>query len=121
MRAFALAALTLLACGSTFAQDTAAVKKEAEKAAAPSSEAPLPEKIRLADDPADAPVVTIRKHENGDTIEEYRQNGQLTMVKVTPPNGIPYTLLDTNGDGLLDRRDSEGPVGPVYYTLYRWN
>lgn len=43
------------------------------------------------------------------------------MVKVTTSAGITYTLLDTNGDGLLDRSDHDGPIGPVYYTLYKWN
>ncbi len=120
MRIPALTTLALFACGAAFAQAPAPAKNDEAKPA-PRAEAPLPEKVKLADDPATAPTVTIRKHDNGDTIEEYRQNGKLTMVKITPPNGIPYTLLDTNGDGLLDRRDSEGPVGPVYYTLYRWN
>lgn len=113
MRIPALLTLTLFACAAAAAQDAAPAKKDAA--------APLPAKVKLTQDPTDVPAVTIRKHENGDTIEEYRENGRLTMVKVTPPNGIPYTLLDTNGDGLLDRRDSDGPVGPVYYTLYRWN
>ena len=114
MRTLAFLTLGFFACATAFAQ-------EATPAETLAAEAPLPEKIRAADDPSNAPAVTIRKHENGDTIEEYRENGRLTMVKITPPNGIPYTLLDTNGDGLLDRRDSIGPVGPVYYTLYRWN
>ena len=122
MRIPALMFLSLFVCAAASAQEPVTAKKEAEKATTTQrGDAPLPEKIRLADDPATAPAVTIRKHDNGDTIEEYRENGKITMVKITPPNGIPYTLLDTNGDGLLDRRDSEGPVGPVYYTLYRWN
>ncbi|MCX7556195.1 DUF2782 domain-containing protein [Xanthomonadaceae bacterium JHOS43] len=119
MRALSLSFLTLFAFTAALAQDAAPAKTDADKPA-PAS-APLPEKIRSADDPSNAPTVTIRKHDNGDTIEEYRQNGKISMVKITPPNGIPYTLLDTNGDGLLDRRDSDGPIGPVYYTLYRWN
>lgn len=69
----------------------------------------------------DAPTVKIRSIDNGDTVEEYRVNGRLTMVKVRPRGGLPYTLIDTNGDGRLDRKDSEGPVAPVYWTLYEWN
>lgn len=90
-------------------------------AAAPPPDSTLPEKITLPPPPGDAPVVSIRSEENGDTVEEYRQNGQITMVKVRPARGVPYTLMDTNGDGRLDRSDSDAPVGPVYYTIYEWN
>lgn len=87
----------------------------------PPAEAPLPEKITLPPAPEEAPTVNIRQIDNGDTVEEYRQNGRLTMVKVTPKRGAPYTLLDSNGDGRLDRKDAEGPVAPVYWTLYEWD
>lgn len=70
---------------------------------------------------ASAPEVAIRKGANGDVVEEYRVNGVLFMVKVTPKRGPSYTLRDTNGDGRLDRRDSNAPVAPVYFTLYEWN
>ena len=33
---------------------------------------------------------------------EFRQNGRLYMVKVTPTSGPPYYIVDTNGDGSLD-------------------
>ncbi|TXH26933.1 MAG: DUF2782 domain-containing protein [Elusimicrobia bacterium] len=49
-------------------------------------------------DAALEPQVTIRKRE-GDTIEEHRINGRLYRVKVTPANGIPYWLIDRQGDG----------------------
>lgn len=90
-----------------------------DAAAAP--QAPLPEKITLPPPPEAEPTVNIRSIDNGDTVEEYFENGRLTMVKVTPRRGPAYTLLDSNGDGKLDRRDSEGPVAPVYWTLYEWN
>ena len=84
-------------------------------------EAPLPEKIVEPPPPDAAPAVSIRTDGSGDVVEEYRQNGRLYMVKVRPTTGIPYTLMDTNGDGRLDQDDSEGPIRPVYYTLYEWN
>ena len=87
----------------------------------PVAEPPLPEKIEAPPSPESAPTVSIRTLDSGDVVEEYRVNGQLYEVRVRPRVGIPYTLLDTNGDGRLDRRDSEGPVAPVYYTLYEWN
>ena len=42
-----------------------------------------------------------------DTVEEYRVNGQLYMVKVTPPGGIPYYLFDDVGNGDFTRRDAQ--------------
>ena len=87
----------------------------------PRQDAPLPEKIDTVPPPEDEPTVKIRAIDNGDTVEEYRVNGRLTMVKVRPRGGVPYTLVDANGDGRLDRKDAEGPVAPVYWTLYEWD
>lgn len=86
-----------------------------------SEEAPLPPKVELAPQPEDAPVVSIRRDEStGDVVEEYRQNGRIYMVKVTPQRGPSYSLIDTNGDGKLDKSDGEG-VRPVYWTIYEWD
>ena len=85
-------------------------------------EAPLPEKIVEPLPPEAEAAVSIRTDgRTGDVVEEYRQNGKLYMVKVRPERGIPYTLMDTNGDGRLDESDGDGPVRPVYYTLYEWD
>lgn len=51
-------------------------------------------------DDSNEPQVTIRRRD-GDTIEEYRVNGILTKVVVTPQYGLPYTLVDQKGDGTL--------------------
>lgn len=83
--------------------------------------APLPDKVLETPPPEAAPAVSIRTDGSGDVVEEYRQNGQIYMVKVRPKRGPPYTLLDTNGDGRLDSHDGEGPVRPVYWTLYEWD
>jgi len=61
---------------------------------------------------------SVRTEDNGDVIEEYRVAGQLRIVKVTPPRGPAYYLIDDNGDGRLDR--GKGEVQPVYYKLYGW-
>lgn len=84
-------------------------------------DAPMPEKIELPPDPGTAPTVVIRKIDNGDVVEEYRQDGRLTMIRVKPLRGPAYTVHDANGDGRLDRKDIEGPVAPVYWTLYEWD
>ena len=83
---------------------------------------PIPDKIPPPATDEGAPTVTIRATESGDRVEEYRQNGQVYMVRVTPKNGIPYTLYDDNKDGRLDRSDAEkNDISPVYYTIYEWN
>ena len=54
------------------------------------------------------PEITIRPGPEG-TITEYRVNGELYMIKVTPAaRGFPsYYLVDTDGDGRLDTRRAE--------------
>ncbi|MCX8016485.1 MAG: DUF2782 domain-containing protein [Rhodocyclaceae bacterium] len=52
----------------------------------------------------DEPQVTIRKR-GEDRIEEYRMNGKLYMIKVTPAHGVPYYLVDPKGDGGFVREE----------------
>jgi hypothetical protein len=40
-----------------------------------------------------------------DKVEEYRVNGKLYMMKVTPPHGKPYYLIDREGKGAWARQD----------------
>jgi hypothetical protein len=72
-------------------------------------------------DLADAQVA-VRTEPNGDVIEEYRVANQLRMVKVTPSRGVPYYLMDENGDGRLDHSKGAGEkdISPVYWKLYGW-
>lgn len=51
------------------------------------------------------PQVTITKR-GEDKVEEFRMSGKLYMMKVTPPDGVSYYLLDNNGDGSWVRQDS---------------
>ena len=92
-------------------------------AAAVRDDVPVPEKIPSPPSEQTEPTVSIRTGENGDRIEEYRLNGQVTMVRVTPQRGPTYTLVDSNGDGRLDEVDAEpnGGIAPVYWTVYEWN
>lgn len=64
---------------------------------------PPPEGLNL--DPALEPEVTIVKR-GDDRVEEYRIRGRLFMVKVTPPHGKPYYLIDEKGDGRWTRQES---------------
>ncbi len=56
-------------------------------------------------DPALEPQVTITKR-GEDRVEEFRVNGKLYMLKVTPPNGPSYYLIDERGDGKMTRQES---------------
>ena len=86
------------------------------------------EGVKAVVEPAPAPdeatpeeaTITSRVGENGDRVEEMRMNGRITMVKVTPKRGKPYYFVDSNGDGKIDRKDSDSNVAPVYFKLYEW-
>ena len=66
----------------------------------------------------DEPAVRIPVQE-GDKVEETRVGGRVVMLKVTPPNGKPYYLVDPSGTGSWLRRDSldDGlrvPLWPIH-------
>lgn len=68
---------------------------------------PIPEPPPPPPGLADAdmePQVTIRKR-GEDKVEEYRMNGKLYMIKVTPPHGTSYYLVDPKGDGGFVREE----------------
>ncbi|UPG90767.1 DUF2782 domain-containing protein [Luteibacter aegosomaticola] len=65
-----------------------------------------------------APQVTVHT-EGTDTVEEYRTAGRLTMIRVTPKNGVPYTVM-ANENGKLVRDSGTRNVSPVYYKVYEW-
>jgi hypothetical protein len=58
----------------------------------------------IANDPELQPQVTVTRRDN-ETVEEYRVNGRVTMVKVTPRHGHPYFLM-ADANGALTRRES---------------
>jgi hypothetical protein len=116
----------LLLAALLAAPAAAALAQDAAPATAPRDatvEAPIAPKLQHPDAAAadTAPSVRISTGENGDRIEEYRVNGRLTMVKITPLRGPAYWLHDTDGDGRLDGSDRSQPVAPVYWTLFEWN
>jgi hypothetical protein len=82
------------------AQPTAAPPPQLE----PLPEAP-PAPPAVAADPELKPQVTTIEREN-ETVEEYRVNGKLSMVKVTPRHGRPYYLIADARTGAFVRRDS---------------
>ena len=82
---------------------------------------PLPEPPPPPPMPVDAPAVRIPVHE-GDKIEEMRQGGRVVALKVTPPNGPTYYLVDTTGNGNWMRRDSlDDGVRVPMWPIYTWD
>ena len=67
------------------------------------------------------PEVTILQKEDS-TVEEYRVNGRLYMVKITPSAGVPYYLMDRDGDGMMEFRTSKlgDDVVVPQWVLFEW-
>jgi hypothetical protein len=71
-------------------------------------------------DPANEPQVTILKRGN-DLVEEYRIRGRLYMVKVTPPHGRPYYMIDQKGDGTFVRQDNyDSGIRPPMWVIFQF-
>ncbi|MBU3058666.1 DUF2782 domain-containing protein [Pseudomonas indica] len=65
------------------------------------------------------PDVTIRQ-EGDKTIEEYRVNGFLYAIKVTPKGGKPYFLVRADGsDGNFVRSDQPDMLIPAW-EIFKW-
>ncbi|SRR5574340_775805 len=71
-------------------------------------------------DPALEPQVTITKR-GADTVEEYRIAGKLYMIKVTPPTGVSYYMIDERGDGKFSRQDSfDTGIRPPMWVIHQF-
>lgn len=102
-------------------------------AQAQSQARPLPPGSRPLEEPppmpaatpeADAalqPQVTIRREEDKE-IAEYRMNGRLYMIRITPKGGKPYTMVDPKGDGTFVRHDNtlSPHLSVPQWTLLEW-
>lgn len=80
----------------------------------PLPEAPPPPEGMEGENPE--PEVTITKR-GEDTVEEYRINGNLYMMKVTPKVGAPYYL--TKDDSNAGWARSEGDIAPTV-SIPKW-
>jgi hypothetical protein len=71
-------------------------------------------------DPALEPQVTILKR-GTDTVEEYRINGRLYMIKVTPARGKPYYMVDQMGNGAFARQDNyDSGIRPPMWVIIQF-
>ena len=86
---------------------TALPVSAADRAAAPKDLQPLPEPPApppgMQDDSLEPQVTILKRGE--EQVEEYRMNGRLYMLKVTPPHGVSYYLIDQRGDGQFSRQE----------------
>jgi len=94
--------IIILACLSVFATGSAA-RTPTDSERLPQ---PLPPPDLVEHDEGMEPEITIIQNEDS-TIEEYRANGRVYMVKVTPFIGKPYYFIDRDGDGLMESRMSD--------------
>jgi hypothetical protein len=95
----------------------------AVEARPPPEDIPPPPRIPYApgsEELAEPQVTIIERADR--TIEEYRVNGRLVLVKVTPEAGPPYYLVDRSGDGLVDERidDIDEASGVVQWVILRF-
>lgn len=79
---------------------------------------PPPAPEGMTDDPSE-PEVTIFQRD-GNEVQEFRMNGKLYMVKVTPPHGVPYYLVDQRGDGVMIRRDQRPELSVPMWVIRSW-
>ncbi|HWA39157.1 MAG TPA: DUF2782 domain-containing protein [Burkholderiales bacterium] len=95
----ALLLILLLVSASVLAQAQRLPKLE------PLPEPPPPPPMQESDEPrVNIPV------QKGDKVEEARDSsGRIIAIKVTPPGGTPYYLIDVTGAGQWERRDSLNP------------
>ena len=68
------------------------------------------------------PDITIMR-KGGKTIQEYRKNGALYMVKIIPDLGPAYYYIDTDGDGNMDVRGSDLDKGTNInqWKIFEWD
>lgn len=80
---------------------------------------PIPD--RLGEGESLEPEVTIRTTPRG-TVQEYRVNGRLYMIRVFPRRGYPYYLVDADGDGYLETTHHELAPGFLIpaWVIYSW-
>ena len=65
--------------------------------------------------------VTIQDRKS-DIVEELRVNGQLYAIRVTPKRGVPYYLVDSDGDGNLETRknDTDSDLLIPAWVIKKW-
>lgn len=72
--------------------------------------------------PLGEPEISIVRRGNN-IVREYRLNGHLYAVKITPDGGRPYFLIDADGDGYMEGQffdNNDNRVMVPMWVLHRW-
>jgi hypothetical protein len=86
---------------------------------------PVPEKSVGEAPPADAPDTGLEPEitittKGTEIREEYRVNGKLFKIKVTPSRGKPYYLIDYEGSGVFQRTELEPSTSVPMWVIKSW-
>ena len=83
---------------------------------------PEPEPPPTEEQAAELEPKVIIAPRRGGSIQEYRVNGELRAIRITPSRGRPYYLLDTDGDGRLETRSFElaDDIRIPGWVIFRW-
>lgn len=102
-RRIAIALAAMLALGITAPALAQSTERPKPPGTVPLEDVPPPPPM-ITTQPEPEPQVSTRE-ESGETVQEYRINNKLYMMRVTPKNGHPYVLMDLKGDGTFTRQD----------------
>jgi len=115
MRRLLLVALLLVV--PLVASSVATAQRKPPPKLEPLPEAPPPPPLPTLDEP----VVRIPVQKT-DKVEEVREGGRVVALKVTPPNGPTYYLIDSSGNGTWMRRESlDDGVRVPMWPIYTWD
>ncbi|MHC8440745.1 MAG: DUF2782 domain-containing protein [Candidatus Eutrophobiaceae bacterium] len=74
----------------------------------------------LAEDDLDREIL-IKEGKDGEKIEEFRIDGKLYVIKITPAIGPPYYIIDHDGDGHPETRmDDLNRIQAVEWKLWEF-
>ena len=115
MRRLLLVALLLVV--PLVASSVATAQRKPPPTLEPLPEAPPPPPLPTLEEP----VVRIPVQKE-DRVEEVREGGRVVALKVTPPNGPTYYLIDSSGNGTWMRRESlDDGVRVPMWPIYTWD
>ena len=115
MRRMLLVALLLVV--PLVASSVATAQRKPPPKLEPLPEAPPPPPLPTLEEP----VVRIPVQKE-DRVEEVREGGRVVALKVTPPNGPTYYLIDSSGNGTWMRRESlDDGVRVPMWPIHTWD
>ena len=81
---------------------------------------PVQPRPEVTPQPAPEAEVTIRQ-KGDDEIKEWRVNGKVLAIKVSPKNGKAYYLVDPDADGVFEQSDQFKDDGMVaQWVIFRF-